>query len=254
MPINYGDVFYYNVFRDATPTFTGTDVPAFAVANAFDWRDFSLHQVQDTHTIEVTVTANRTISHLIVWTAASQSGATATLAYESAPSVFTTLSALNISAVGITLASFASVTVLSGRKVRVTFTGCGTAVYLRQLFAGTNMTLTAGEWVDKTPHALQSGFVVENVISMNGSIIARNIRRVEKSGAIDLEYVTESWVRSTWEPFVTHARRYPFFYRWNPSEYANDVIFAAADQITPPKNISPPPFMAVNMPFRGITS
>lgn len=254
MGINYGDVMYDNVMRDATPVYSATDIPAYAVANLFDWLNYSLFQPQNLATIDVTVPAGRTLTDVTYWVATPTVSSYFELYYESAPSTFTLLGTFGLDTAGIRTYPFSSVTVSAGRRVRVKFYGVGTTTFMRQLFVGTKLTFPAGEWVDKTPHALQSGFVVENVISMNGSIIGRNIRRVEKSGKIELEHLTESWVRNYWEPFVTHATRLPFFYRWNPTDYSQDVIFAAADSIVPPMNMSPPPLMKVSMPFKGRTS
>jgi hypothetical protein len=95
--------------------------------------------------------------------------------------------------------------------------------------------------------------VIENKISVNGSIIGRNLRRFEKSSQINLPYLTPDWVRTNWEAFVQWAIRYPFWQRWNPTTYPGDVAFTVADTISPPKNASPPPYMTVEMNTKFIT-
>jgi hypothetical protein len=91
--------------------------------------------------------------------------------------------------------------------------------------------------------------VVENVISVNGSILGRNLRRIVKSGNIELNYLTQSWVRSYWNPLAIHASTLAFFWRWNPVSYPKEIGFCVADKIEAPQNSSPPPYMSVSMPL-----
>lgn len=255
MGMNLGDVLWDNVLRDATPVESAAAASGFEVINATDWRDFTLYRPQASAYFTVTLPADRVVDTCCWFVGTAFAGSSITLSYESSVGVFTTLATLSTATTGLKYTTFNAVTVLATRKIKVQFnSNTGAAVYLKQITVGQRMVLPIGEWADKTPHALNSGYVVENVISMNGSIIARNLRRVEKSGAINLEYLTESWVRAYWEPFTAHAARYAFLYRWNPTDYSSDIIFAVADQINPPANMMPPPLMKVSMPFKGITA
>ncbi|UOF83036.1 hypothetical protein [Caudoviricetes sp.] len=252
--MNLGDVLYDNVFRKGTLAYSGTVTSGFEKENAVDWRDFSFFAPSSgTTALSVALTAGQSIDTACIWVGTLGGLTAITVDYESAPSVFTTLATISSPVVGFNFVTFASVAVATGRQVRVNFVDAAGTSRIRQVTVGPRLTFPIGEWVDKTPHALQSGLVMDNIISMNGSIIARNVRRVEKSGAINLEYLTEAWVRTYWEPFITHAINYPFWYRWSPRDYANDVIFAAAQEIQAPKNGGEIGRMTVGMPFKGIT-
>lgn len=255
MGMNLGDVLWDNALRDATPVESTPASSGFEVINATDWRDFTLYRPAATSNFTVVVTNTRLIDSFVTYVGVGQAGSRIWLEYESSVGIFTSIGYQLGDGPGLSFFSFSQITVLAGRRLRISFTGnTGAGLYLKQIAVGLRLTLPIGEWADKTPHALNSGYVVENVISMNGSIIARNLRRVEKSGAINLEYLTEGWVRTYWEPFTAHAARYGFFYRWNPTDYPSDIIFAVADQINPPANMMPPPLMKVSMPFKGITA
>ena len=256
MGMNLGDVLWDNVLRDATPVESSPAPSGFDVTNAIDWRDFTLYRPAANSYFTVTLPQPRNIDSFSVFVGVGQAGSTITLSYESSPGVFTNLgTAVLGDSPSIAFNTFNVVTVLAGRKVKVTFaSNTGAGLYIKQIVAGVRLTFPIGEWEGKTPHYFNSGYVVENVISMNGSLIARNIRRVEKSGSINLEYLSYNWIFTYWEPFAAHAARYPFLYRWNPTDYPWDTIFAAADQINAPTNGSPPPTMKVVMPFKGITA
>jgi len=94
---------------------------------------------------------------------------------------------------------------------------------------------------------------VTNNIGANGSVLGRSIKRLERQGKIQLENLTATWVRDSWEPFATHACRYPFFFQWNSRDYSSEVAFAFAEQIEPPKHTANG-YLAVEMPIRMLVA
>ena len=184
-----------------------------------------------------------------------EAGATITqlnVQYESSPGVFTNLVSIAVPSNGISWRTFASTVAATGRKVRFRFLGVVGTVYVRQLTVGEALVFPIGQWSGIASPKFVAGIVQENVIAINGSIIGRNIRRVEKEATIDLQYLEDSWVRASWEPFAEHAKRRSFWYLWDPDRPA-DVAFAAATSIDPPKNSNPVPLLAVTMPLKLIT-
>jgi hypothetical protein len=253
--MNLPQVLYANALRAATPAYSGAIVAGFEPANAVDWRDFSLFRpAAGNSTFDVTMTADTPVSSAVLWLSPA-AGATATaieFQYESSPGVYTTLTAVASYGSQIQWFDFAPVTILAGRKARIAFTGISGTMDIRQATMGAPFQFETGQWVGVNPTELTQGVVAENVISVNGSIIARNVRRVEATGNIALTYVTEAWVRAVWEPFAKHATRYPFWFRWAPVQYPTAVAFAAATEIVAPKNSMPVPRMEVSMPIRFI--
>lgn len=252
-------VLYDNTLRVGTVTYSGTVTAGFEAANAVDWRDFTLFKPQASATTTFdsgALTANTYIDTFVVWCQSFTAGVhQIDVQYESAPAVFTTIGAIILLGDGkpqwVTLTT--PVTVVTGRKVRLSIIAGATALYVRQFTVGAKLSMETGQWNGVNPPTLNQGVVMENVIAINGSIIARNVRRIERKGNIELTYLTQTWVRNTWNPFSIHANRYSFWYRWNPDSYPAEVAFAAAEEIQAPQNDRPPPLMRVAMPFRCLT-
>lgn len=234
-------------------TYSGTGSVGFGVENSYDWRDFTLFRADvGVTTVDTLVAVDTDLASAAIWTRDRAESATITLQYESAPSVFTTLITFTL-AVGqqtMKLATFAPVTVLTGRRIRWSISAGLTTLDIRQLCAGEYFENPIGQYVGQNPPNLFHGVVTTNVMAVNGSIIGRNYRRLERVASLDWQPVTPEFVRSTWEPFALHAARHAFFYQWSPVSYPDELCFASADNIDPPMNIAPPPKMKVSMPIK----
>lgn len=240
-------VLYNNVIRrsDANTAFIGTYVEGFDPSNAYDWRDFTeFVGVGDIRCLFSVSTA--TADCVVVWFGASGvdvnisisvNGGSSWGPVATVPFVANTMKWINIGP-----------QTFNGLKI-----SCSSQTRIRQVVVGNVLQFPVGQWQEISPPTLIQGLVFENQTSINGSIIGRNIRRYEKSGQISLDRVTQEWVRSSWADFQSFAARTPFFYRWHPTAYPNDVAFAVADSLPGPKNASPPPLMHCEMPIRFIT-
>lgn len=240
------------MLRGITPTWSGTTTAEKTPANAVDWRDFSLFQA-DTGNLDYTMTADTTISAVSIFVATTAGTNSIVLQYESAPSTFTTLHTYSTPSGTLTLNTFGSVTVLTGRKIRFAITAA-TSMDIRQLVVGQVMTAEQGQFATMQYPTLLGGLKITNTIATNGSVIGRDIKRVERTGMLQLEYLTPSWVRNTWEPFAYHAARYPFIYQPDPTNYPNEVGFTSADQIVPAKNMGKGSFMAIDWKLKHVVA
>jgi hypothetical protein len=153
----------------------------------------------------------------------------------------------------LTFGQFSSVTVLSGRKIRFVITA-GTELLIRQLVVGEAMVAETGQFASMQYPTLLGGLKLTNSISANGSIIGRDVKRVERMGSLNLDLLTPSWVRSTWEPFAYHAARYPFIYVPNFAAYPNEVAFSVAESIDAPSNMGKGARMAVQWKLRHVVA
>jgi hypothetical protein len=116
------------------------------------------------------------------------------------------------------------------------------------------MEMQRGQWVTATPPTLTQGIKVTNNISVNGSFLGRSIKRLERKGKIDLEHLTEAFVRDTWEPFAKHAATKPFIFKWSDnSAYSSEIGYCFAENIVAPRNAGNS-FMSVEMPMRMLVS
>ena len=243
----FGEVLYQNVFFDnlADLSYNGTEVDGYESTNAVDWRDFSIFQAEATKVLSVTIPSPVAATAFVVWPVDDGTTGTIVLKNDSG----TTISTATIDGTGVMVWNTIAATLPAG-TVSVTFSA---AFQIRLIAVGAKLVFPMGQWADINPPYFTQGLVQENVISINGSIIARNIRRTEKTGKIHLDNLTQAWCRTYWQPFAAHAARYAFFHRWNPTTYPLDIAFSVAQEVNSPTN-SRATFMQVEMPTKFITS
>lgn len=243
----YPQVLYDNLLRSssATVTYSGTEVDGMESVNAYDWRDFTLFEPEATEILEASFVSGQAADTVTIWWV--DAGTDTVLVEYWNGSAWVTITTLLQSAGKMQWFDFATQT---RTKYRFTFSGTS---HIRQLTIGVKVTFPMGQWMDINPPTLVQGVVVENQISVNGSIIGRNLRRFEKVGQISMDYLDPTWVRTVWNAIITHAIRYPFWYRWSPTTYPADIAFTVADSITAPKNMSPPPLMHTELAIKFLT-
>jgi len=253
---NLSRVLYDNAFYDdgATVSYTGTEIDGFNHANVYDYKDFSLFQPEASAVtaIDITLTNARDIDCWCFYN--TKSGGTGlysvNLYYETSPSTFTSLDTTAAVDGSLTFRTFTSVTVAAGMRIRIEFNMGAGPHYMKQLMVGEFMEMERGQYAGVNPPRLTQGIVQSNNISENGAILGTSVKRVDVKSSIDLMYLTETWVRDTWDPFALHASKgRGFFYKWNPTEYGTESVYCVASKINPPKNITPTPLMSVSMPI-----
>jgi hypothetical protein len=252
--MNQAAILYENVARVSgnTLSYSGSEVEGFEYENSYDWRDFSLFRAAiGTTELDITVGADTIVDSAAVWFLERVATATITLQLELTAAVFTTVATFSLIAGTNTMqmSSFNSATVPSGQRVRWLIAAGAAVLDIRQLCVGRKMVNPVGQYVGQTPLSLLQGVVTTNIIAINGSVIGRNYRRVERRDRLEWQYLTPAWVRSYWQPFTVHAARNAFFYLWAPTRYPAEVAMATAESIEAPSNSSPPPFMSASMPL-----
>jgi len=255
--MNKAIILYDNVMRvsGAVTSYSGTEESGFEVENAYDWRDFSLFRAEDGDSIVDTIVEGETfVDCAVVWFADREDGAVIQLFAELTTGVFTLLATFTLENGGQTMqiTSFTGVTIPDGKRLRWYITAGAEALDIRQLCAGRRLVNPIGQYVGQTPVNLFQGVVTNNVIAVNGSIIGRNYRRLERRDTIKWDYVTPEFVRDSWEPFTKHCARRAFFYQWAPTDFPQEVAMASMEELIAPSNMMPPPKMLVTMPILAL--
>lgn len=238
-------ILYANLLRSGTVTYSATPVSGFEPVNAYDWRDFTLFRPQAAAELTVTLGSAQAANTLVVWWAGSGTDVVSLHRWNGSEWV----SAGTVAQAGGPMV-WLDITSASSTIWRLTFSG---SQDVRQIALGVKVQFPIGQWADVNPPTLLQGVVVQNVISVNGSILGRNIKRIEKSGKLSLNLLLPDWVRTVWNDFAIHASKLAFFHRWDPVGHPTELAFAVASEINAPTNDRPQPRMKVDMPIRFIT-
>jgi len=242
-------VLYDNFYARGTVTYSGTPISGFEPVNAYDWRDFTIFRMDDGQNLEVNMGGAEAVTTFVLWVAAA--GSSGNLKLQRFSGSWADVVSVGLS--GATMIwSSVSMTYARYRIVWEPATP-GATIDIRQVAIGSAMEFPIGQWADVSPPELYQGVILQNIASMNGSILGRNIKRIEKNGKLSLNLLDPAWVRSTWDPFAIHAARKAFFWQWDPAGHAQEIAFAVATEINAPTNDRPPPRMKVEMPIRFLT-
>lgn len=65
--------------------------------------------------------------------------------------------------------------------------------------------------------------------SGTGQYMGRSIVRRNYQSSVSFDLMSAPWVRSTFQPFVRHARTKPYFFAWNKDTYPNEVNYVWTD-------------------------
>jgi hypothetical protein len=248
-------VLYDNALRKGTVSYNGVIIPGFEPVNAYDWRDFSLFRWEPaagSRVLMVQIDSAILVDSLVFWaTAEIPAGLVFGLDWSTDGIGWTPLlSGLTVAGEMQWLDVPTPVTVPATKWLRFYLhNSTGLPIDFRQISFGPKLQFPMGQWNGIAPPKLLHGVVVETVISVNGSILGRNLRRITKEGMLSLNYLTQDWVRNSWNPFAIHASKYAFWWRWNPVTYPTEIALTVADKIEAPKNSSPPGRMEVSMPL-----
>ena len=242
---------YSTLLRNITPSFSGTTLSGMPPASSTDLLDWSFFRA-DSGNLDFEMTEDTDINSVAIYVANASGSNSIEVQYESSPSTYTSLATFSSPDGSLDIEEFSSVTVLSGRNIRFVITAA-TTIDIRQLLIGEVLEAEQGQWASVMPPPFNAGVKVTNNIGANGSVLGRSIKRLERMGKINLEYLSDSWIRANWEPFSEHFSRYPFIYQWDPSGHPNDVAFAYAEKINPPKHTEHG-YLSVDIPIRMLVA
>ncbi len=256
-----GRVLYQNLVRDPevqSINYSGTETPGFEVANAFDWRDYSLFRPEvGSFNIDVILGEDRVLDSAAWYIKSNPENViTVGVQYESPPAFFNTLAGFSSDIdPDIALKTFDEVTLVTGARLRFVVNSPITAEDIRQLIAGPILEFPIGQHQGIAPPNLRGEFVMSNVIGVNGSFLGRDKVRAELQGEINLELVDpQDWVRDEWLALMEHAERFAFFYAWDLDDFLDEIVFAWARSTPRPENTGPNAKMTTILPWSALAT
>ena len=105
----------------------------------------------------------------------------------------------------------------------------GDPAILAVLSVGLSLPLDSGLRQGFVPPPFTEQAEVIDTTSQDGLPLGRTVRRKPGQLTINVTDLDEQWMRTQWMPFRRHARDFPFFLLWNPTEWPDEAALCWAD-------------------------
>jgi hypothetical protein len=91
------------------------------------------------------------------------------------------------------------------------------------LMMGQSLVMERGQILKNNPITYSRRTIVRPQVSEGGKLLGRSIRRQGVGTDLEFQYLTATWVRTYFEPFILHARTKPWGWIWQPEAYPTEV-------------------------------
>ena len=108
--------------------------------------------------------------------------------------------------------------------IQVTITG-GVNREVGVIYAGVALVMQQPIFGGHNPINLQGVTDYRNTSSDTGQFLGRKIRRKGQLSSYSWANLTDDWIRSDFYPFMLSAKTRPFFIKWRPDYYSDEVAF-----------------------------
>ena len=137
------------------------------------------------------------------------------------------------------------------RMVRWTFKGTGAIPRVQAFYAGEILAMPKPPEAPFKPLNLSRKTVRKATMSRGGQFLGQEIQRMGMQGDVSFALLDASWIRETFDLFVQSARRYPYFFAWQPQAYPLEVGYVWTDVDIVPSQATFG-LMNVGWPMQGI--
>lgn len=103
-----------------------------------------------------------------------------------------------------------------------------------------------------TPVNLSRQTVLNRSLSRSGQFLGQGFRRNGVVGSASFLYLDPAWYRTSFDPFVQHARRYPYFFGWCPEEHPEEIGYVWTEKDIAGGYMGDPQWMQVQWAMSGI--
>lgn len=114
--------------------------------------------------------------------------------------------------------------VVNCKYIRITLTGAGAVPKIGVAYIGVALVMqrevTASGF---KPPTLSRQTETNNAMSRGGQFLGQNIRSMGITSSANFQHLDDSWYRTSFDPFVKHARRYPYFFAWFPEDFPEEI-------------------------------
>ena len=109
-------------------------------------------------------------------------------------------------------------------RVEISITG-STNPEIGVVFLGLELEMMRPIFSGHRPSVLSATDVMTPQISDGGQFLGKQIVRQGYGTSADFQHLTDEWYRTTFQPFVEHAKTRPYFWAWNLLESPDDVVY-----------------------------
>jgi hypothetical protein len=103
-----------------------------------------------------------------------------------------------------------------------------------------------------TPISMGRDTQLSRSLSRGGQFLGQSYRRNGTKGAAMFKMLDDSWVRANFDAFSKAARRYPYFFAWNPSLFPTEVGYVWTEKDIVPRYNAIASLMDVNWEMKGV--
>jgi hypothetical protein len=139
----------------------------------------------------------------------------------------------------------------SCRYIRLTLDN-GTAPKISSIYAGEVLAMEHGVAGGFTPSTYSRETVLHQSLSRGGQFLGQSYQRHGVTGRPSFIGLDPDWYRENFDPFVKQARKYPYFFAWNPEDFPLEIAYAWSDKDIVPAYMGVEQYMQVSWSFRGI--
>jgi hypothetical protein len=139
----------------------------------------------------------------------------------------------------------------SARYWRAYITGAGDEPYIAVAYIGNPLVMPRPIYGGISPPNLSRVTEYTADESEGGQFVSQAIKRKGFIGRVSYKHLSASWYRDSFDPFVRHARLYPYFYAWRPGSFPDEVIYARTIEDIHPSNMGLRGLMEVNWTMKA---
>ena len=92
------------------------------------------------------------------------------------------------------------------------------------------------KWMGHTPAYFNRQIEKRPTTSERGQRLGTSIIRQGRQASFNVDLLSETWMRSTFDDFIMSAQQYGYFIAWRPTQFSDEVFFGWTDSAIIPSN------------------
>jgi len=105
------------------------------------------------------------------------------------------------------------------------------------MYAGNSLQMPRNIYGGHSPMALSQVTEYQATMSESGQFLGKNIIRKGLETSFNWQFLDDQFYRDSFQPFVESARTLPFFIKWRPDFYSEEIAFGEVNQDITPSNM-----------------